>query len=882
MSEREHDTVTMNRSRLVDGRVAAVSDLLMTVISGISSSSSSTLTTTATTTDVLLEDAIASLDRMITTVTTAGSSSSLNPSSSSSSTTSSLHQTFVDRVVDAATSLYNISTFPMSSSISTSPSPSPPKKRKEIWDALQNAAISIVSKPDSNNGNTTLLLPLTTSDALSVASILAALSILYPPPSSLFTNNNNNDEKDTTNYADTNAVVGPSRAAASAITTVITSRLRRCKWSKDGIELAIRILKELLVSSYSSPGIVGAAAVGGVVDLQLVTFLARSFQITAVIGDEKDGGEEEEDGSTISYIATEAIRQAVCLHDHEYSNRVVLDGDGDGTSNGAGITNTQLVPQKQTVAAALGLAQQIAPWAILSPVPIVEIAITFDLWHGAETICASSSTTTISNTNKSNAINGRAIQAVHTLIDAALEAKLYRHADTFATTFYDVGGRSRFIEARLLHAYNTIAKVVQKGQISLVERQVERIDRAVVRVTDDEPVICNDDGTESTTTTTTTTTTTMDAKSEIRTYALRRLEEATQTDAALRLARIWGILDYHFDEEVAKAAFELRKKKYIQFEDVMPVGVPGLICTPKDLVTAFELELGFEVGVVDGNVDENISDDNVNGDGGLREETTDNVEQRSSIPSSSPFSSTIVVGFDAEWGDDHAGVDILQIATTDAVILIDIPAVSMSPGGGNALERTVGRLFDRRLQCRRCVGCGENGGCDDDNDDGDGRNVADIVVVGFSCKQDLSRLRSSPCTPLLDDYDDDYNDDEVTPHPRQKRKRKRSHWLSGTSAVLDAKNFGEEYDEPKLKRLGLSRFCEFYLGKPLDKAEQCSMWSVRPLSLEQRAYAALDAWVCVAIYDKVFGVVNGGNNGGGKSLVEATDGAVLAAANSDG
>ena len=138
-----------------------------------------------------------------------------------------------------------------------------------------------------------------------------------------------------------------------------------------------------------------------------------------------------------------------------------------------------------------------------------------------------------------------------------------------ATTFYDAGGRSRFLEARLLHAYNTIAKVVQKGQVSLVKRQVERIDRAVQRVTDDEPppAAGNDDTDDGTTQSTapTTTTSTAKAKQNIRSYALRCLEEATQTDAALRLARLWGIADYYFDEEVAKAALELRRKKYVQF-----------------------------------------------------------------------------------------------------------------------------------------------------------------------------------------------------------------------------------------------------------------------------------------------------------------------------
>jgi ribonuclease D len=51
--------------------------------------------------------------------------------------------------------------------------------------------------------------------------------------------------------------------------------------------------------------------------------------------------------------------------------------------------------------------------------------------------------------------------------------------------------------------------------------------------------------------------------------------------------------------------------------------------------------------------------------------------------------------------------------------------------------------------------------------------------------------------------------------------------------------------------LGLSRVCQQYFGKPLDKAEQCSRWRVRPLSLEQRTYAALDAYTCALLYEKI-------------------------------
>jgi ribonuclease D len=52
-----------------------------------------------------------------------------------------------------------------------------------------------------------------------------------------------------------------------------------------------------------------------------------------------------------------------------------------------------------------------------------------------------------------------------------------------------------------------------------------------------------------------------------------------------------------------------------------------------------------------------------------------------------------------------------------------------------------------------------------------------------------------------------------------------------------------------LKGRGLSEYAMEFLGKPLDKAEQCSNWSIRPLRQSQLEYAALDAWVLVAIWE---------------------------------
>ena len=58
-------------------------------------------------------------------------------------------------------------------------------------------------------------------------------------------------------------------------------------------------------------------------------------------------------------------------------------------------------------------------------------------------------------------------------------------------------------------------------------------------------------------------------------------------------------------------------------------------------------------------------------------------------------------------------------------------------------------------------------------------------------------------------------------------------------------------DLQRAGHVGLRDACATWLGRRLDKSEQCSDWERRPLSRAQIAYAALDAAVLFALHDAI-------------------------------
>ena len=453
--------------------------------------------------------------------------------------------------------------------------------------------------------------------------------------------------------------------------------------------------------------------------------------------------------------------------------------------------------RKQSLAAILRFATYSQPWAYLPAASLIQPAAEWDLWHAAVKVCQSvishtqqeqeviqgeisqSVTPSHKDNPKSSPVaqstdnnSHRGTDCVSALIRCAVEGKRYRQADDYATQFYDyLSHPTLLVQARLLHAYSTIIKLISKRQYQIIERQVLGVDQAVDRVLQDASDsdsanqlvihgIGDDDEGD-----------TMELhqiKDEIRTFVLDHLVMANQVEAAQRLAQLWNRNIQYSPEALAKAAEE-RKRTYLQWEDVLADHpVPELIDTPQTLLQAFET---------------------IRAQSHL---TTEKVEEGE------------VWGLDCEWdGEGGSGVALLQLATVQGgAVLIDVPVLNDSPEGRQALQTTVGDLLSSRQD----------------------------TVVGFHCQQDLSRLRQS-CTVL------------TTPGQEEP-------WISDTSAVVDLKQILMSNAAPG-EAMGLSKVCEQFMGKKLDKSEQCSAWSTRPLSVEQRIYGALDAYICAAVFEKV-------------------------------
>ena len=333
---------------------------------------------------------------------------------------------------------------------------------------------------------------------------------------------------------------------------------------------------------------------------------------------------------------------------------------------------------------------------------------------------------------------------------------MYRRADVFASKYYSWVGQARYAESRYLHALDTITKLVKKRQVPIIDKQIERVDSMVKRVSKD----------------LTSTTTSgesqgkrirgddiaIDTMSEsVRDFSIRKLRASNQHSAAARLAKLWDI-EYNTDLLMMEAELQKRRETYLQWNDCLGETqlLPEVISEPSVLLDQYKL----------------LIDDDKESE---------------------------IIGFDCEWSDTIQYVALLQLSSTTKTLLLDIPALTTTREGCDALKSTVGKLFT---------------------------HSSGVHVIGFGCKDDIKRLIASPCV----------NDNHWFPQQKDLHIK--------DLRILIA----EHSDGSQMKHFGLSRACEFFLGKQLDKAEQCSDWLARPLSPEQVEYASLDAWSCAKIY----------------------------------
>uniref|UniRef100_A0A7S4AGM9 3'-5' exonuclease domain-containing protein n=1 Tax=Pseudo-nitzschia australis TaxID=44445 RepID=A0A7S4AGM9_9STRA len=619
------------------------------------------------------------------------------------------------------------------------------KNNKRTWEALQNAAgtlqnIPVKGKIATKIATNAIEVPVE-SNALAVCMVFGALSLLQRQQSQ----HNSEDN-------------GSAKAAASALSSTIS---RNVPLRQAGQPLSSLVLRSCVDRAFCDKQELFCF------DLNILNHLAKSFQLTDKFIEPR----------VIAHIVRKAVPTLQTNDERE-----------------------DLV--KQTTAGAFALSCQLRPWSILSPIELIDAATTFDFYHSAEEICrsahkaanyAEAATLRSSEGNDQDdkkdgdSLPFSALEqqknarcAVEKLIDTAMEGRMYRRADALATSLYSMGGQSRYVKARYFHACDTIAKVVSKRQFPIVDRQIERVDKAVAKVehskgTEEktaflDPTIAIDPSPSSIALPSS-------PELEIRKFAIEKFEEAGEISAAQRLASLHG-MEYVYDEETILLAAKLRREKFLQYKDLLPGEVPPLITQSHELISAF-----------------------------------DRLVQDEKVSSSSPSSvankhQEKQIGFDAEWDEETQGAALLQLASSETILLIDIPALSSTEDGVNALRETVGKILDG----------------------------PEWTVIGFACRQDVSRLRASPCVQV---------------HQQEKgQQQQQQHWIAGASSVVDVQPLVGNA-EPTLRKTGLSRACEHYLGKPLDKSEQCSLWSGRPLSDRQRTYAALDAWVCLDIYRKV-------------------------------
>jgi hypothetical protein len=115
-----------------------------------------------------------------------------------------------------------------------------------------------------------------------------------------------------------------------------------------------------------------------------------------------------------------------------------------------------------------------------------------------------------------------------------------------------------------------------------------------------------------------------------------------------------------------------------------------------------------------------------------------------------------------------------------------------------------------------------------------------VMKVGYQLKTDLQRMAASyPHVPCFQEIDSTLEVSMLVKRVLQMTKQKRSRSIT----------------------MSLARLCQHYFKKTLDKENQVSDWSVRPLSEQQIEYASLDAAISPLLAEKALETVQARING---------------------
>jgi hypothetical protein len=232
------------------------------------------------------------------------------------------------------------------------------------------------------------------------------------------------------------------KAAASAISSTVSRNKPFCHV---GGNVANHVLRAFLVHASHSDAL----------KLNIIAQLAKAFKLT-----------EEEEHQHAELLVATVIR---------YSLGLTLDGPNRSTSKDQKEEDHEV--QKQRVLGALALACQVHPWPVLLPLILVNAAIPYDFWQVAEQVCGSVyKSASVDNesvtdaTGKDSTALTAAMAAVEFLVDKAMDDKTYRRADNIASNLCKEGGKSRYVEPRFYHACDTIARVIDKRPVPIIER----------------------------------------------------------------------------------------------------------------------------------------------------------------------------------------------------------------------------------------------------------------------------------------------------------------------------------------------------------------------------------------------------------------------------